>query len=133
MAGLSNSNGHRRADGGTLLAGAGLGAGLAGIVASSCCVLPLVFAGFGAGGATFAVLPVLAAWRPYLLGAAVIALGAAWWMYLRRQRACRVDAACAASSARDRRRIALAAISVVVLVSLLWQPLIEPRILLWLR
>jgi mercuric ion transport protein len=130
---VASNNEARRADGGTLFAGAGLSAGLAGIVASSCCVLPLVFAGFGLGGATFAVLPVLAAWRPYLLGAAVLALVAAWSLHLRRRRACRADAGCAGAVARDRRWIALAAISAVVLASLVWQPLVEPRLLLLLR
>lgn len=123
----------RGADGGTLFAGAGLSAGLAGIVASSCCVLPLVFAGFGLGGATFAALPVLAAWRPYLLGAAVLALVAAWSLHLRRRRACRASAGSAGAVAPDRRWIALAATSSVVLVSLVWQPLVEPRLLLLLR
>jgi len=123
----------RRGAGGTLLAVAGLGAGLAGIVASSCCVLPLVFAGFGIGGATFAVLPVLAAWRPHLLGAAVLALVLAWSLHLRQRRACRADATCSGAVARDRRWIALAAISAVVLLAIVWQPLIEPRLRLLFR
>jgi mercuric ion transport protein len=133
MAVRSNGKAHRRADGGALFAGAGLSAGLAGIVASSCCVLPLVFAGFGIGGATFAVLPVLAAWRPYLLGAAVLALAAAWLVHLRRRRACRADAACAAAARPDRGWPWLAAVSAVVLLAIVWQSLIEPQILLLLR
>lgn len=129
-----SSNGEaRRADGGALFAGAGLSAGLAGIAASSCCILPLVFAGFGLGGATFAVLPVLAAWRPYLLGAAVLALAAAWVVQLRRHSACAADGDCAPAAGRARGLARLAAVSVVVLLSLVWQPLVEPRLLLLLR
>jgi mercuric ion transport protein len=115
------------------LAGAGLGAGLAAIAASSCCVLPLVFAGFGLGGATFAVLPVLAAWRPYLLGAAVLALAAAWVVQLRRSSACAANGECAPAAGRKRGLTWLAAVSAVVLLSIVWQPLVEPQLLLLIR
>lgn len=130
---LASDDRTTRADAGRLLLGTSLGAALAGIVASSCCVLPLVLAAAGLGGAALGVVPVLAAWRPWLIGAAVLALVAAWAVYLRRRRACRAGAACAEVSATDRRGIALIVITIVVLASLLWQPLIEPRLLLLVR
>jgi mercuric ion transport protein len=124
-------------------AGAGLTAGLAGIVASSCCVLPLVLAGLGLGSATFAVLPVLAAARPYLLGAAVLALGIAWFAHLRPLRAgdagakCSSDGAtgtvCATDVAPRRAHSWLGIVTAIVGLALVWQSLVEPKLLLLFR
>ena len=43
------------------LATIGLATGLGAVAASTCCVLPVVFAGLGAGAGTFAALEALAA------------------------------------------------------------------------
>lgn len=113
--------------------GAGLTAGLAAIVASSCCVLPIVFVGLGLGGVAAILIPPLASLRPYLLGAAVLAVIAAWLSYARRRRACASDAACAATGAGRCAPAWLALATAVVLLALIWQPLIEPRLLPWIR
>ena len=46
-----------------ILATLGLATGLGAAVAASCCVLPLVIGGLGAGAGVFAVLEVLADYR----------------------------------------------------------------------
>jgi mercuric ion transport protein len=109
--------------------GTGLTAGLAGIVASSCCVLPLVLAGFGLGGVSLSLVPALAVARPYLLGAAVLALAIAWIVHLRARRACATDGACADDLHARRSPWWLVLATAVVLLALVWQASIEPQLL----
>jgi mercuric ion transport protein len=116
-----------------VVTGAGFAAGLAGIVASSCCVLPILLVGMGLGSVGAVLIPTLSALRPYLLGAAVLAVAAAWILHLRRVRACAVDAACVTSSPARRAPLWLGLASVIVLLAIIWQPLIEPRLLAWIR
>lgn len=72
-------------------------AGLGGIVASSCCVLPLVLAGLGASSAIFSGFETLVAYQAYILGAAAMLLAAAWIAFWRRARTadCASEGACA--------------------------------------
>ncbi len=107
---------------------AALTAGLAGIAASSCCVLPLVLATSGLGSLAAALVPTLAAWKGAILGVAVALIGAAWFVYLRR-------------NGRDVRNTALRrpvprylmVVTAVVLVALLWGPFIEYPLLARIR
>lgn len=55
-----------------------IGGVIAAIAASLCCAGPLVLVMLGIGGAWVANLAVLEPFRPYFLGAAVIALFFAW-------------------------------------------------------
>ena len=55
-----------------------IGGVIAAIAASLCCVGPLVLVMLGIGGAWVANLTVLEPFRPYFLGAAIIALFFAW-------------------------------------------------------
>ncbi len=55
-----------------------IGGVIAAIAASLCCVGPLVLVMFGIGGAWVANLAKLEPFRPYFLGAAIIALFFAW-------------------------------------------------------
>ncbi|AAZ97292.1 putative mercuric transport protein [Thiobacillus denitrificans ATCC 25259] len=55
-----------------------IGGAIAAVAASLCCVGPLVLVMLGIGGAWVANLAVLEPFRPYFLGAAVIALFFAW-------------------------------------------------------
>jgi mercuric ion transport protein len=115
------------------LSSAGLAAGLAAIVASSCCVLPIVFVGLGLGSLAAILIPTLAVLRPYLLAAAALAVVAAWVGYARRRRMCVTDAACGAADSARRAPIWLIVASGVVLLALIWQPTIEPVLLTWIR
>ncbi len=116
-----------------VVAGAGLAAGLVAIVASSCCVLPIVLVGLGLGSVAAALVPTLAVLRTYLLAAAVLAVVAGWVIYLRRRQACATDAACGVPAAARRAPIWLVLASAIVLLALIWQPWIEPLLLSWIR
>ena len=120
-------------DGSSVAAGAGFAAGLLGIVASSCCVLPILLVGAGLGGIGATLIPTLAALRPYFLGAAVLAIAAAWVVHLRRSRVCATDAACAAPARSRRAPLWLVSVSAVVLLAIVWQATVEPWLLAWVR
>lgn len=111
----------------------GLAAGLVAIAASSCCVLPILFVGLGLGGAAAALIPTLAVLRPYLLGAAVLAVVAGWVIYLRRRPKRAAAAAGETFGAARRAPIWLILASAVVLLAMVWQPWIEPLLLPWTR
>lgn len=117
------------------VAGLGAAAGLGALIASSCCVLPLVLAGLGAGSAIFGGLEVLANWRPLLLcGAAVLVL-AAWTSlpFRRRSVACNVDGSCSAYSTSKSARVLLTLGTLSVVLSVAWDPYIEPLLLKLVR
>ncbi|MEX0590999.1 MAG: mercuric transporter MerT family protein [Xanthobacteraceae bacterium] len=72
------------------------GSVLAAVAVSSCCVLPLVLFGLGAGGAWMSTLTALAPYQPYLIALALALLGYGYWQVYRRWRAvCDDDQACA--------------------------------------
>lgn len=95
---------------------------------AACCVLPmsLALAGLGLGGLSW--FAVQRTWIT-LAALAVIALG--WGLAWRRARMCRVDGACAAPS---RLGIGLLAVATLLgLLALIWQPLVEPWALAVIR
>jgi mercuric ion transport protein len=98
-----------------LLAVFGLVTGVGAVFAASCCVLPLVLGGLGAGAGVFAVLGVLADYRTAILAFSEVLLAVAWFVYFRR-RGARSTAA------------ALALASVLVVTAASWG-LIEPPLL----
>jgi mercuric ion transport protein len=118
-----------------LLAGTGAVVGLAALISSSCCVVPLALAGLGATGAAFSGLAFLADIRPYLLGAAALALLAGWWLYVSRRRAavCSSDGTCAAPG-RSWRTIGFLALGTGFAgLATVWEPFIEPVLLRAMR
>ena len=58
---------------------------LAGVIASFCCIGPLLSLGLGLG--SFAAAAWFAQWRPVLLGLTFLFLGLAWFLTYRRQKA----------------------------------------------
>jgi mercuric ion transport protein len=116
-----------------VVTGAGLAAGVAAIIASSCCVLPIVFVGFGLGSVAALLIPTLATLRPYLLAGALLAVVTAWILYARRRPACSTDALCASTGPARRAPVWLVLASAIVLLALIWQRWIEPLLLPWLR
>ncbi|WP_313576625.1 MFS transporter permease [Brevundimonas sp.] len=107
--------------------------GLASMFAwAACCVLPLALsvAGVSAAGLAFANTAAFAEARQWLTLAAALIVIAGWFMHWRRQLMCRRGAAC-------RRPAPLAfwllfAATVMVGLSLIWQPYIDPWLLPWL-
>lgn len=69
---------------------------VSGILASSCCVLPLLFVSLGIGGAWIGQLTALSPYQPYFLGAALALLGAGFWRaYRRKPEVCLPGSLCA--------------------------------------
>ena len=112
------------------LAGIGATVGLGGVLASSCCVIPMALAGLGAGGAAFSGLEFLATWRIYFVAGAAIALALGWAMLFRQR-----SNACASVGAMPKRSTAtlLSIGTAFVAVSYAWDPLIEPVLLRFVR
>lgn len=77
-------------DRGLLLAG-----GVAAILASTCCLGPLVLVALGVSGAWIGNLTVLEPYRPLFIGAALIALAFAARRIFRPAQACKPDEVCA--------------------------------------
>jgi len=73
-----------------VLAAGGLAVGL---LASSCCLLPLLLLSAGISGAWIAQLTALAPYQPLFLSVAAIALGLGFWRAYRRQD-CAVGSLC---------------------------------------
>jgi mercuric ion transport protein len=62
-------------------------AGIAALLASSCCVMPLVFALVGISGTWIVYMRVLEPYSPALIGLALLSLGVAGWRLYRPSRA----------------------------------------------
>ena len=99
----------------------------AAILASSCCLAPLLLAGLGVAGVGFSA--ALAPYRPYFIALTTLLLAAAWYVVLRRSRApssadapsadcCALDARCALGGSRRRNTIVLSVISIGALAML---------------
>ncbi len=66
------------------------------IIASSCCVLPLLLITLGVSGAWIGSLTALEPYKPYFLAVTAILLGAGfWYVYIRPIKACADDSYCA--------------------------------------
>ncbi len=98
---------------GTLAAG-----GVAAILASTCCLGPLVLVSLGLGGAWVSNLTVLEPFRPWLLGAALVALFFAWRRIFRPPAACEPDEMCAAPTTRRAYRVTFWVVAALVAVGL---------------
>ncbi len=88
---------------------------------AACCVLPLALS---VAGVSFAGAAVIAGARNWLTLVAAAILVAGWLLHWRRLRMCRKDAACRRPS-----RLAfwlLVIASLLIVLSLAWQPYIEP-------
>jgi mercuric ion transport protein len=113
------------------LAALGAIAGLGAVAGSSCCVLPLVLAGMGAGSAFFSGLEFLAAYRMPVFGAALAFLTVAWAVYWRRSRAvaaCAATGACARPETSRRTAVVLGIATLSVALAAAWG-LVEPVLL----
>src|SRR6267378_60219 len=79
---------------GLMAAGGLLGA----LLASSCCILPLVLFGLGVSGAWIGNFTQLAAYQPYFIAATLAFLGYGYWLVYRSStRACTDGETCARS------------------------------------
>ncbi|HZP94628.1 MAG TPA: mercuric ion transporter MerT [Burkholderiales bacterium] len=98
---------------GTLAAG-----GLAAVLASACCLGPLVLVSLGLGGAWMSNLTALEPFRPWFLGAALVALALAYRRIFRPAAACKPGEACAVPATRRAYKIVFWVVSALAGVGL---------------
>jgi mercuric ion transport protein len=97
-----------------------VGAALAAIGASVCCVVPLVLVLMGISGAWIANLTALDAWRPWFTGATLICLALAFWNLYGPASRCRTDGECVDLRVLRRRRRWLWSATVLIALLLLF-------------
>ncbi len=104
-----------RTGSGALLAG-----GLAAILASTCCLGPLVLLALGVSGAWIASLTLLEPYRPFFIVAALVALFFAGRRIFRPAPACRPGEVCAVPRTRRIYKLLFGMVSVLVLIALVF-------------
>lgn len=92
--------------------------GLAAILASTCCLGPLVLITLGVSGAWIGNLTALEPYRPWFIGAALIALFFAWRRIFRPVQVCATEAACAVPQVRRRYRTLFWIVAALVLIAI---------------
>ena len=97
-----------------------LGAALAAIGASVCCVVPLVLVLLGVSGAWIANLTALDAWRPWFSAITLLCLGFAFWNLYGPASRCRADGICVDPQILRRRRLWLWIATVLIALLLLF-------------
>lgn len=102
---------------GSLFAG-----GLAAVIASVCCLGPLVLLSLGIGGAWMANVTALEPYRPIFVVIALIFLGLAFRKLYLRPAACAPEHACAVPAGRGRQRLIfwIVAIPLLALLAFPW-------------
>jgi len=105
---------------GTLLVG-----GLAAILASTCCLGPLVLITLGFSGAWIANLTVLEPYRPVFIGVALVMLLVAWRRIWRPSTVCAPGEVCASPLLRRSYRALYSAVVVLVAIALAF-PYVAP-------
>ena len=92
--------------------------GLAAILASTCCLGPLVLVALGFSGAWIGNLTVLEPYRPMFIGAALVAMFFAWRRIFRPAQDCKPGEVCAIPQARSTYKIIFWVVVALVLVAL---------------
>jgi mercuric ion transport protein len=98
--------------------GALFAGGLAAILASTCCLGPLVLVTLGFSGAWIGNLTVLEPYRPIFIGAALVALFLAWRRIFRPAAACKPGEVCAIPEVRTAYQLIFWIVAVLTLVAL---------------
>ena len=94
--------------------------GLAAILASTCCLGPLVLITLGFSGAWIGNLTALEPYRPIFIGVALVALFFAWRRIFRPARACGPDDACAVPQVRTAYKVIFWIVTALVLIALVF-------------
>ncbi|MDK8462331.1 mercuric ion transporter MerT [Marinobacter sp. SS13-12] len=108
---MSNSRSGR----GPLAAG-----GVAALLASACCLGPLVLITLGVSGAWISNLTALEPYRPLFIGVALVAMFFAWRRIYRPEEQCRPGEICAVPQVRTTYKVMFWGISVLVLIALVF-------------
>ena len=94
--------------------------GLAAILASTCCLGPLLLVSLGLSGAWIGTLTALEPYRPLFIGGALIALFFAGRRIFRPAKRCEPGEVCAAPRTRRIYKIVFGLVSVLVLIALVF-------------
>jgi mercuric ion transport protein len=108
-------NSRQRMGSGALFVG-----GLAAVLASTCCLGPLLLVALGLSGAWIGNLTRLEPYRPFFIAAAVVALFFAGRRIFRPAQACEPGEICALPQTRRIYKILFVAVSVLVLIALVF-------------
>jgi mercuric ion transport protein len=100
--------------------GALLVGGLAAILASTCCLGPLILVALGLSGAWIGNLTLLEPYRPFFIAGAVVALFFAGRQIFRPEHDCQPDEVCAVPRTRRVYKIVFGIVSALVLVALVY-------------
>ncbi|MCC4118168.1 mercuric ion transporter MerT [Aromatoleum toluclasticum] len=92
--------------------------GLAAILASTCCLGPLVLVALGFSGAWIGNFTVLEPYRPVFIGAALIALFLAWRRIFGQSAACKPGAVCTAPRVAKTYKALFGVVAALVAVAL---------------
>ncbi len=91
--------------------------GIAGVLASACCVGPLVLVSLGLGGAWVSTLTVLEPYRWMFFGIAMLALFFAWRRIYRPLESCGTGQACEMPRTRRAYKITLWVVAALVIIA----------------
>ena len=100
--------------------------GIAAILASACCLGPLVLVSLGLGGAWIGNLTALEPFRPVFVGAALVALFFAYRRIFRPAAECKPGEVCARPQAKRAYTVMFGVVAILVAVALAF-PYIAPR------
>ncbi|WP_353070805.1 mercuric ion transporter MerT [Tunturiibacter gelidiferens] len=103
----------KRGESGVLVAG-----GIAAVLASTCCLGPLILVALGFSGAWIGNLAVLEPYRPLFIAAALIALFFAGRRIFRKAEACAPGEVCALPATRRAYKVLFGIVAVLVVVAL---------------
>lgn len=98
--------------------GALIAGGLAAILASTCCLGPLVLVALGFSGAWIGNLTALEPYRPFFIGAALVAMYFAWRRIYRPVQQCKPGEVCAIPQVRSTYKAVFWFVAVLVLIAL---------------
>ncbi len=98
--------------------GALVAGGLAALLASTCCLGPLLLVSLGFSGAWIGNLTVLEPYRPIFIGVAFVALYLAWRRIFSPVEACRPGEVCAIPQVRAAYKIIFWVVAALVLIAL---------------
>ncbi|MFN3566668.1 MAG: mercuric ion transporter MerT [Burkholderiaceae bacterium] len=99
--------------------------GIAAILASACCVGPLVLVMLGASGAWIGNLTLLEPYRPFFIGAALVALALAWRRIYRPAADCKPGEMCAIPRVRTSYRVLFWVVALLVAAAIAF-PYVAP-------
>jgi mercuric ion transport protein len=96
------------------------------LLASSCCILPLLLVILGVGGSWIGNLSQLNVYQPYFIGFASLCLGAGFWqVYIKPKQNCASDSDCATPRSNRLIKTVLCAATLLVVTNatiVIWAP-----------